>query len=335
MPWWAVVVVAAVQKNTTMINVKGTRGRKEGGGEGGGGKSSLTSLALQVPPYFVVVLLAHLLDKDPLAAPFHDTVPVVRTPRPPAAARLAAAAPRPRRGLPAVLDDAPVQGAILGPLDPAVDPLEAPTTTTSSTSSGDKNICLSLGTALVVRAKPRPGAVIPAVVFPPPPLVAARFHTGVHFAKGRLAPISAAAAATVLFSRVGTIRHRAVVRATKGGGGGLLLVRRGRLARVAPPGAALARTRAVEVAKGQEKRGGVVGRMIMARRGGEGVAAWRGARVLVAERGALVDEAGAVAPRPGPGCEPGPGGCETAVLGAVGDALAGPGQGTGRVGAAI
>lgn len=295
----------------------------------GGGESSLTSLALQVPPYLVVVVLAHLLDKDPLAAPFHDTVPVVRTPRPPAAARLAAAAPRPRRGLPAALDDAPVQGAVLGPLDPAVDPLEAPTTTTSSTSSKGKNVCLSLGTALVVRAKPRPRAVIPAVVFPPPPLMAARFHTGVHFAKGRLAPISAAAAATALFSRVGTIRHRAVVRATKGGGGGLLLARRGRLARVAPPGAALARTRAVEVAKGQDKRGGdvVVVGMIMAR-GGEGVAAWRGARVLVAERGTLVDEAGAVA-------SPGPGGCETAVLGAVGDALAGPGQGTGRVGATI
>lgn len=282
-----------------------------------------------MPPYLVVVLLAHLLDKDPLAAPFHDTVPVVRTPRP----RLAAGA-RPRRGLPAALDDAPVQGAVLGPLDPAVDPLETPTSTSSS-PSGD-NICL--GTALVVGTKPRPGAVVPAVVFPPPPLVAARFHTGVHFAKGRLAPISAAAAAAIaLFSRVGTIRHRAVVRATKGGGG-LLVARRGRLARVAPPGAALARARAVEVAKGQDKRGGdvVVVGIIRRGRGSEGVAARRGARVLVAERGALVDEAGAVAP-PGPGCEPGgeTGGCKTAVLGAVGDALAGPGEGTGWVGAAI
>lgn len=90
------------------------------------------------------------------------------------------------------------------------------------------------------------------------------------------------------------------------------------LAHLAPAGAALAGAGAVQIAKGQLVCGLLLGR------GREGAAGRGGTGVEGAKGGGVVDLAGAVA-----------GGLETAVLGAAGDAFAGPGRCAGWICAAV
>lgn len=86
----------------------------------------LTALALGVPD-----VLPNSLNKDPLLAPFHDTIPMIRTPH---ASRFASC-----RSFTAALHNTPMHGTVHGSLDPDIDPLQT----------------ASFGMTLVILAEPR------------------------------------------------------------------------------------------------------------------------------------------------------------------------------------